>query len=87
MPSSHETPSLTDQSHEMTPSKISNDPSHSHLQATKDSPIIYLATQGVCTSSNQCKMLSSMPATIQAIAISKNVPFKIEMTEMQEKNL
>ena len=32
IPSPLETPSLTDQSHEMTPSKISNDPSHSHLK-------------------------------------------------------
>ena len=31
MPSSLETPSLTDQSHKMTPSQISKNPSHSHL--------------------------------------------------------
>ena len=68
-----ESPSLTDQSYEMTPHKIPNDPSHSYLQATRTGPITYLATQGVCTSLEQCKMSSSMSATKQAITILKNV--------------
>ena len=87
MPSPLEIASLTDQSHEMTPLKISNDPSHSHLSTAKGRSITYLATQGVCTSSDQCKMISSMAATNQAIAITKNVLDVKTMTETQEKIL
>ena len=62
-------PPLTDKSYEMTPHKISKDTSHSHLQVLKPSEITYLATQGVCNSSEQCKITSSTSATKQPIAI------------------
>ena len=84
MPSPLESSSLTDQSYEMTAHKISKDTSHSHLQVLEPDEITYLATQGVCTSLVQCKMLSSTPATIQAIAIQKNVCLTKTMGKMDQ---